>query len=191
MMLREAALPEGRCGQLLAAGAPLCMILLIILGILCPAWRWYEGRQLLLARGQAQIAGILARERLLPQMQGQADTAQTAGEAQLLLAGASDALATANLETDIAGLATSAGASLTSTEALPASGSGGLRQVGISVRVTADWPALCALLLAIESAAPRMRVDDLIIDSANAFGPPGSLLRASFSVTAYRAPATP
>jgi hypothetical protein len=185
MILHPAMLPEGRRGQLIAAGVPLCLLAVIIIGILWPAWRWYEGRQQLLAAGQEQIAEILAQENLLPQLRQQANAAQASGDDQLLLAGQSDAIATANLESALAGLATSSGASLTSTEVLPPRMLGALRQVGISVELTASWPALTGLLAAIETARPRMIVDALIINNSE-FGPTGSSLQASFSVLAFR-----
>jgi hypothetical protein len=185
MIRFPAILPEGRRGQLIAVAAPLCLLLVIIVGILWPAWRWYEGRQRLLAAGQQQLAWIIAQENNLPQLRQQAAAAQASGDDQLLLKGQSDAIAAANLESALAGLATSSGASLTSTEVLPARMSGALRQVGISAEVTASWPALTDLLTAIETARPRMQVDALIINNSE-FGPPGSSLQASFSVLAFR-----
>jgi general secretion pathway protein M len=191
MILHPAILPEGRWGQVIAAGAPLCMVLAVIIGILWPAWRWYEGRQELLATGQEQVAAILAQEKMLPQLQQQARAVQAFGGVQVLLAGKSDAIAAANLQSELAGLAAASGASLTSTEVLPAEMSGALRQVGIAVDVTASWPALTDLLVAIESARPRMIVDDLVINNSDAFGAPGTSLRASFSVLAFRKAGTP
>jgi hypothetical protein len=184
MILRPANLPEGRWGQVLAAGVPLGMLLAVIIGILWPAWRWYEGRQQLLATARGQLARILAQEQALPELRQQA---HALGDTQVLLAGPSDAIAAANLQSDLAALAAASGASLTSTEVLPAQVSGALRQLGIAVAVTASWPALTDLLVAIKSARPRMVVDDLIIiNSSETFGSPGSSLQASFSVLAFR-----
>jgi hypothetical protein len=185
-MILLPGLPEGRRGQVIAVAAPLCVLLAIIAGILFPAWRWYDRRQQHLAAGQRQIAEILARERELPQLRQQAAALQASGDTQVLLAGPTDAIAAANLQSDLAALAASAGASLTSTEMLPPRTSGALRQVGISLDVTADWPALTDLLVAIERASPRMRIDALTINSSDAFGPPGATLQASFSVLAFR-----
>ena len=190
MILLPATLPEGRRGQSIAVAAPLCIILAVIIGILWPALRWYDGRQQRLAAGREQVAEILAEEKMLPELRQQAHAAAlAAADAQVLLAGPSDAIAAANLELDLAGLAASSGASLTSTEVLPAQMAGALGQIGISVEVTADWPALTDLLVSIESARPRMIVDGLIIRSG-AFGPPGTSLQASFSVLAFRNVAT-
>jgi general secretion pathway protein M len=191
MILHPAILPEGRWGQVIAVGAPLCLLLAVIVGILGPGWRWYEGRQQLLATGQEQVAHILAQESMLPQLRQQARAARAFGGVQVLLAGESDAMAAANLQSELAGLAAAAGASLTSTQVLPGQMSGALRQVGIAVDVTASWPALTDLLVAIESARPRMIVDDLIINNSDAFGAPGTSLRASFSVLAFRRAGAP
>jgi hypothetical protein len=189
MILLATFLPEGRRGQVIAVAAPLCFLLAVILGLLWPVVRWYDGRQQLLAAGQKQVAGILAQASILPQLRQQA-AAQASGGAQVLLTGDSDAIAAANLQSDLAGLAAASGASLTSMEVLPAQMSGGLRQVGIAVEVTADWPALTDLLVSIESARPRMIVDALSIRSS-LFGPPGTTLQASFSVSAFRHAGTP
>jgi general secretion pathway protein M len=190
MILPASRLPEGRGGQVIAVGAPLCILIAVVIGILGPAWRWYDGRQQLLAAEQEQVAGILAQANMLPQLRQQAAAAQASGDTQVLLAGNSDAIAAANLQSDLAGLAAASGASLASTEVLPAQMSGGLRQMGIAVEVTADWPALTELLVAIESARPRMIVNDLSISPA-AFGIPGTSLQASFSVLAFRNAGTP
>jgi hypothetical protein len=191
MILLSAALPEGRRGRLIAVAAPLCMLLAVICGILWPALRWYDGRQQFLEAGRRQVAEIVAAETMLPELRQQARAAARASAGtQVWLAGQSDAIAAANLESDLAGLAAASGASLTSTEALPAQMSDRLRQVGVSVEVTANWPALTDLLVSIESASPRMMIDGLIIRSG-AFGPPGTSLQASFSVFAFRNTGTP
>jgi len=181
-----AILPEGRWGQVIAVAAPLCILLAVIIGILGPALRWYDGRQQLLAAGQEQVASILAQEKSLPELQLQARAvAQALGDRQVLLAGKSAAIAAANLQSDLAGLAASTGASLTSMEVLPAQISGGLGRVGIAVEVTADWAALTDLLVSIQSAKPRMLVDDLSISGSGAPGPADTALQASFSVFAF------
>ena len=191
MILRPAILPEGRWGQVIAVAAPLCILLAVGAGILCPALRWYERRQQLLAAGQEQVAGILALENMLPELRQQARAAQASGDTQVLLAGTSDAIAAANLQSDLAGLAASSGASLASTEVLPVQMSGALRRVGIAVNVNADWRSLTDLLVAIENARPRMIVDALSINSSGPFGFAGTSLQASFSVLAFRNAGTP
>ncbi len=105
-----------------------------------------------------------------------------------MLAGGSDAIAGANLQSALQDLATQAGTSLDSAAMLPATPAGALRRICMQVSVTATWPVLVALLQAIGNATPRMIVDSISLNNA---GLPGSgqssQIQANFSVTGFRA----
>jgi hypothetical protein len=65
---------------------------------------------------------------------------------------------------------------------------GGLRRIGVTVSVTATWPVLTAFLTAIDTAQPRMIVDNLTVSSDSQPDPRSEpSLQASFDVAAFRA----
>ena len=87
-------------------------------------------------------------------------------------------------------MAVRVGATLATTEALPAVQSGAFRQIGLHVALIAPWPVLVRLLQQIELATPRMLVDDLQVHGARlAAAPPDRPLDAGFTVLAFRASA--
>jgi hypothetical protein len=178
-------LPEGRAGQALAVAAPVCLLLAVIFGVVQPALQGYCGRQAQLAQARQQIAQTLAQQKILPQLRRQAQAATDAfGKSQILLAGNLDAVAQANLQSALTVLAAGSGVSLTSTEVLPAAVSDAvLQREAIAVNVTGDWPALTDFLASIETARPRMIVDDLSIGGS---GGADRLLQARFVVFAFR-----
>ena len=100
----------------------------------------------------------------------------------------SDAVAGATLQSAVQGMATAAGAPLSSMETLPAEQSGLYRRIGLRVATAAPWPVLVALLRAVEQATPRMLVDDLQLRA-----PPVELrattspVTAAFTIVAFRA----
>jgi general secretion pathway protein M len=106
---------------------------------------------------------------------------------QLLLAGSTDAIAGANLQSALQDLATQAGTSLDSAELLPVQPAGTLRRIGMQVSVTATWPVLIALLEAIGTVRPRMIVGELSVTNASQAAGAEPPMQATFSVTGFRA----
>jgi general secretion pathway protein M len=65
---------------------------------------------------------------------------------------------------------------------------GALRKIGVAVSLTTTWPALVALLGAIDTAQPRMITDDLVVTASTPTDPRQDVpLEASFTVSAFRA----
>jgi general secretion pathway protein M len=104
------------------------------------------------------------------------------------LEGATDALAGATLQQSVQAIAAKAGASLASTEALPAEAAGAYRRIGLRISVNSPLPVLVQMLSAIGDAQPRMLVNDLHIQATRGLVPdPAAPLSASFVVAAFRA----
>jgi len=186
-------LPEGRAGQALAIAVTIIVAAAIWLGVVMPLLGWYAGQSDALATAQLEAAHLQALQASLPELRRRiAETAIQSSAAEVLLQGGSDAIAGANLQAALNTLATQAGASLDSTESVPAEASGGLRRIGVAVSLTATWPTLVAFLTAIDLASPRMIVSDLTV---SADSEPDSRqdvsLQASFTVAAFRAGAGP
>jgi len=189
MISAPQALPEGRPGQLLALALLFVGLAVLWFGAIMPAVSWYAGRAEQLAVDQRDIAHIKALRRDLPSLRAAAAaSAAQATDDAVLLTGDSDAIAGANLQAEVQTLATQTGISLDSVADLPAEQTGGLRQISVDVGVTAAWPALITLLSAIETASPRMIVDDLSITGLpQADSQQDTSLDVSFSVAAFRA----
>jgi len=186
-------LPEGRAGQALAIAVTIIVAAAIWLGVVMPLLGWYAGQSDALTTAQLEAAHLQALQASLPELRRRiAETAIQSSAAEVLLQGGSDAIAGANLQAALNTLATQAGASLDSTESVPAEASGGLRRIGVAVSLTATWPTLVAFLTAIDLASPRMIVSDLTV---SADSEPDSRqdvsLQASFTVAAFRAGAGP
>ena len=186
-------LPEGRRGQWLAVGLVVVLAAFLWLGVAAPLVDWYDARQAELASRHALLDHMAARVRELPVLRRLAAASHAAaGPDATLLTGDSDAMAAAALQGVIQDMATTAGATLSSEEVLPAVQQGGFRQIGLRISLTARWPVLVQLLQEIDASDLRLLVDDLefhAVDDASGEGgssanPP---LASSFVVMAFRA----
>jgi general secretion pathway protein M len=187
MMSGSLTLPEGRQGQALAVAITLLAAALLWFGAVSPLLGWYEARADELAQQQEIAAHMAALGQEIPALKAAISAAglQSAGD-QVLLAGGTDAIAGANLQSALQDLATQAGTSLDSAEMLPVQQAGTLRRIGIQVSVTATWPVLIALLEAISMARPRMIVDQLsIINASQPAVGQAQPVQANFSVTGF------
>lgn len=187
MMSGSLTLPEGRQGQALAVAITLLAAALLWFGAVSPLLGWYEARADELAQQQEIAAHMAALGQEIPALKAAISAAglQSAGD-QVLLAGGTDAIAGANLQSALQDLATQAGTSLDSAEMLPVQQAGTLRRIGIQVSVTAAWPVLISLLEAIGTARPRMIVDQLsIINASEPAVGQEQPVQANFSVTGF------
>lgn len=184
-------LPTGLAGQVLAVGLLLLVLLVGWAAVGTPLLAWHgeradalEGRRTL-ERRMGQIAATL------PTLQAQAAPGR-APETVSVLAGGSDAVAGAELQQLVQGMAGQAGAVLASAEVLPAEQMGAYRRIGLRVSVNAVWPVLVGLLEGIEAARPGMAVDDLQLHGGRGFiRDKAAPLDASWVVLAFRAGAGP
>lgn len=184
------SLPTGRRGQVLAWALLLLVLAAAWVAVASPLLEWHADRgealqqRATLARRMAQVAAGL------PELQRQAAAAAAAGPvAATLLDGSTDAVAGATLQQLIQDMAGRAGATLSSTETLPAETVAAYRRIGVRVALSAPWGVLVQLLRAVEEASPQMLVDDLQIHGVRRIGGTGDLpLEASFTVLGFRAP---
>jgi general secretion pathway protein M len=155
-------LPTGRRGHLLAIG-----LLLLVLGSLyflaaAPLVDLYQRRaatiedgRMLLPRLQAVAGGLpILRTRV-------AELRAAARTRKVTLDGASDAIASANLQSRIEGFATSVGATIGSTESLPPDTRDGYRRIGLRFALNGPYETLVRLLAKLEQATPPLVVDNL------------------------------
>lgn len=181
-------LPTGARGRALALAITVLAAALLWLGAAVPLRDWYDARQQRLDALLAKADRMHALAAALPALRRRAAARVTAPEQAGLVAGATDALAAASLQSALEAMAQQAGTSLGSTETLPASPApGGMRAIRVRASVRAPWPAFLALLRRIDESPVRMVADDLHL---HALLPPphdGDLaVEASFAVTAFR-----
>jgi general secretion pathway protein M len=193
MIVDRLSLPEGRVGQALAIGISAAAVLAVSLGVIAPAVGWYQQRQARLSLAQQEIAHITHALPLIPLYRQEIIASEAGSRTRLtLLAGDSDAIAGADLQSEIASLTSATNATLVSTAILSVQPAGALRGVTLEVNLTATWPQLIALLAAINTARPRIILSNLTIENASqtAEAGPESVLQVSFSTTGFRSTKT-
>ena len=100
----------------------------------------------------------------LPALRSQLARLRTAARTRkVTLEGASDAIASANLQSRIEGFAASVGATIGSTESLPVDTHDGYRRIGLRFALTGPYETLVRLLAKLEEATPPLVVDNLQI----------------------------
>ena len=183
------ALPDGRRGQMLALGITAIGLVLVWVALILPLVGWYEARGAHLAEKQALAAHLLRFERELPVLRAAvAHLGITDTTAGMLLPGTSDAIAGANLQSNLQEIASAAGTSLDSAAMQPPKASGALRLISVQVSLTAPFQALIDFLVATATTEPRLIIDGITltaIDAPGQSGPPS--VQANLTVTGFRA----
>jgi len=148
----------------------------------------------------AERAAVLENWRkLLPRLQAAADELPAlrarveqlraaAGTRKITLEGASDAIAAATLQSRIEELAASVGATIGSTESLPAEARSGYRRIGLRYVMSGQYETLVQFLAKLEAATPPVVIDNLHIHGVlrRPGTPAASGLDAGFDVYGYR-----
>ena len=150
-------LPTGRTGQLLAL-AILCLVLGgIYLLLVSPILDLYSQREATLTDRRMLAPRLSAAAAELPELRARLAELQVAATTRdIVIDGASDAIAAANLQSRIEELASSAGVTIGSTEGLAAENRGGYRRIGLRLAISGDYDGIIKLLAAIETAAPPL-----------------------------------
>ena len=159
-----ASLTTGYQGRLLAL-----LLLFVVLGavylvVATPLLELYAGRAAVLENRRMLVPRLKAAADELPELRKRvAELRATAGARKVTLEGSSDAIASANLQSHIEELATSAGVTIGSTESLPAEVRGGYRAIGLRYTLSGPYEALVKLLAQLEAAAPPLVIENLHI----------------------------
>ncbi len=168
--------------------------LLLWFGGVAPIWSLYDARAVTLDQKQALAGRMAALAQSLPVLRKSAASGPS-GDAQSLLEGATDAIASAGLLGRVQAMAAQAGVTLASIEALPTETPGGptsYRRISLRVSVSGPWGQMIALLRAFDQATPRMLVDDLQLRVLQGHADHDAApLDGSLTVTALRAGSAP
>ena len=141
-----------------------------------------ENRRMLVPRLRAAADELPALRARVEQLRA------AAGTRKITLDGASDAIAAATLQSRIEELATSAGATIGSTESLPAETRPGYRRIGLRYVLSGSYETLVKFLTKLESATPPLVIDNLHIHGVlrRPGTPAAAGLDAGLDVYAYR-----
>jgi hypothetical protein len=175
-------LTRSRSGSLLAVGLTVLVAALIWVGVAGPIGDWradervrLRDRHMLLERARAQVESL-----------GRLQSAARLGAADgALLEGADDAVAAAALLGRVQDLAAASGVTLAEIETLPGEARGGLRRIALRLSASGSWPAVVALLVALDRAPPSLLVDGLHLRAAE------GRIEVGFVVIGFRAGSAP
>ncbi|HUC12744.1 MAG TPA: type II secretion system protein GspM [Stellaceae bacterium] len=122
----------------------------------------YQQREAKIEDGRMLLPRLEAIARQLPALRSEVARLRAAARIRkVTLEGASDAIASANLESRIEALATSVGATIGSTESLPVEKNDGYRRIGLRFALNGPYETLVRLLAKLEEATPPLVVDNL------------------------------
>ncbi len=182
-------LPTGRNGRILAVLIALLALALLWSAIASPLIGWYDDRAEALQQRRVLAERMALLVQRLPQLRAQARALNASGRAGAgaLVAGGSDAVASAAIQAKVSAMASSLGLSLSSTETLAGTRAGAYRRVGVRISLDAAFPVVVRLLAAIEAAQPSLLVDDLQIHGTRLLGQSDSApLNVALTVLGYR-----
>jgi general secretion pathway protein M len=182
-------LPEGHAGKAAALAILALVVAAIYFAILSPVLAFYDSnaerleQRRELVRRDKRAADDLPRLRSLAKQRG----ANPRG-ADLLLAGASDAVAAAALQSNLKDMVEEVGAKITSAATLPPESEGAFRRVGVRVAFSGDLQLLTTVLLGIEASHPVLSVGNLELHVAgDSEGDDDPSLAIALDVFGYRA----
>ena len=182
-------MPTGRRGQLLALSLLLVALGGVYLLIVSPLLGLYAERAAVLENRRMLVPRLRAAADELPSLRARVEQLRAAaGTRKITLEGASDAIASATLQSRIEELATSAGATIGSTESLPAEARSGYRRIGLRYVLSGSYETLVKFLARLESATPPVVIDNLHIHGVlrRPGTPSAAGLDAGLDVYAYR-----
>jgi hypothetical protein len=161
-MIADAWLVGAR-GRGLAAALAVFALALVWLGIVEPARSWYADREALLEQRQTLLHHMHDLAASLPALQAVSASKRGEGDPvdMMMLPGATDAVAAADLQERVQKMAATAGVSLTAVETLPAIPAGRWHKVPLRISLNAPWPVLTELIRAIEQSSVRILIDDV------------------------------
>jgi hypothetical protein len=182
-------MPTGRRGQLLALSLLLVVLGGVYLMVVSPLLGLYAERAAVLENRRMLVPRLRAAADELPALRARVEQLRAAaGTRKITLEGASDAIASATLQSRIEELATSAAATIGSTESLPAEARSGYRRIGLRYVLSGSYETLVKFLAKLESATPPLVIDNLHIHGVlrRPGTPAAAGLDAGLDVYAYR-----
>jgi hypothetical protein len=158
------SLPTGIAGRALALVILSAAIGLTYVAIIAPLLGTYQQRAATLSDRRSLMPRIALLAEEVPALRARLAELKTAGTARgATLEGASDALASANLQSHLEQLAAANDVAIASTEAIAAEDRGQYRRIGLRLVVNGKYTAVVKLLGAIEESRPPLVLGNLQI----------------------------
>ena len=183
------ALPEGRSGRFAAAGILVVLLAVAYLAVLAPVMSFYADTADTLGQRREQERKYRNAVNDLPRLRDAAKRqSDAASAANMLLTGASDAVAAAELQSSLKDMVEGEGATIMSAAILPAEAEGAFRRVGLRITFAGNIELLTTVLLQIEETRPMLFVGDFDIHQSASEGEDDNpMLAVSLDVFGYRA----
>ena len=157
-------MPTGRPGRLSALILLLTLLGGVYLLAINPILDFYAQRQAVLEQRRMLLPRLKAAAEELPELRARASELRAAASTRkVTIEGASDAIASASLQSHIDELAASVGATIGSTEGLPGEARSGYRRIGLRYVLSGPYETLVRLLAKLEAANPPLVIDNLHI----------------------------
>jgi general secretion pathway protein M len=135
--------------------------------IVTPVLDLYAQREAMLDDRQVLAPRLNAAVEQLPALRARlAEVKATASTHNITLDGASDTIASANLQSRIEELATSAGVTIGSTQGVTTENRGSYRWIGLHFVISGEYEPIIKLLSVIESTTPPLVLSNLQLHSA-------------------------
>lgn len=155
-------LPEGQLGKALAVGIGLSALLVLQFAIVTPLFSYYSA----MAQELQDKWDATERSRNavvdLPQLRATADSLrQKTRDKTMLLEGASDALAAANLQSALKDMIEQQGSKLVSVQTLQPAAEGRFRRIGLRVSFSGTLQVVTIVLSGIETTHPVLSIGNL------------------------------
>jgi general secretion pathway protein M len=150
-------MPTGVRGRILALSLLCALIGLVYVALVIPLTNLYRSGEAALADRRLLVPKLEQLAAEVPSLRARLAALQNSGTGdEVALDGASDALASANLQSRLEQLAAANGVTIASTEAIAAEDRGPYRRIGLRVAVNGNYEAVVKLLAAIEEAKPPL-----------------------------------
>lgn len=161
-MTAAARMPTGGLGRAFAVSLLCALLGLVYVALVIPLMDLYHSGEAALADRQMLLPKLERLAAEVPSLHTRLASLQTAEAGnEVTLDGASDALASANLQSRLEQLAAANGVTIASTEAIAAAERGPYRRIGLRVAVNGNYEAIVKLLAAVQKAAPPLILADL------------------------------
>jgi general secretion pathway protein M len=185
-MISAANLPHGLPGRFLALALTFAVVFTAYGLVVSPLLSLYSDRSLMLANRASLRDKIVAAAAELPQVRARANAlSATPDVQQTTLEGNSDPVAMANLQSRVEELAAWAGASITSTETLPAEARDYYRRIGLRVVVNGSFPSLVTFFSGLETSTTPVVVDNLQLHTVQSRAGSNQVSRLDATVDVY------
>jgi hypothetical protein len=160
-------LPEGPQGKVLALSISALGLCALYVAIVMPLRGFYDANAQALQDRREVLKRYESAVLDLPRLRGEAQQRRARLGGDLLLAGSSDAVAAADLQSTLKALVEADGATLESAQTLPAETLDKFRRVGVRLSFSGNLELLTSVLLGVETASPVLSVGGLELHSSD------------------------